>query len=199
MKIILPFFTLFLITISGLAQRTVSLDVDYQLRDTSVYTLIEQQLRQTGSSQKVEIANTVNIAGIHFSTIVVHNLSSQNKIKGILISNRSSPNISVFAPGYERHAFIDESELDSLAGFFENCHNVWKLHKPEKATTYVFETKDKLQIEFAVGQNSQAWKYSFLFARYNPPYEDTMNKERSYGLYHVLKTFIDILRKTGDE
>lgn len=185
MKQFLPAILLVLLSTSGYSQKT---DQDESLTaDTASHTVIESVLRQTGVMQKVEYIEVKRVKSIYFEIIFITNLKTGEKTKGLYLSNDGPPSLSTGFPNYGRHAYIDESEIEDLIEFLENCDTQWKNSAPNNQTHYEFETLDNLRLSFWAKKNSNSWTFTIKFSNYFFNNTKTLGKSQSDDLYAALK------------
>jgi hypothetical protein len=187
MKLVLPVFLLF--TFSAHSQD--SLRMAFRLKDTASHTVIESAIRQNGVMQKVEYLNSEYIGGVYFYMIIVQNLKTKEKTKGVYVSNQQIA--SIYVSRFEHHAYIDAAEMNEVVDFFEQCNNNWKTASAVGATSYEYETAGNLRFRFTANSNSSAWRFSFQFDNYYFQNEETMGKGKSEKLLTTLKKFRDDL------
>lgn len=155
--------------------------------DTTSKTNIERLIRQTSITKKLEFVEVEKVKVLSFQIIVVINLKTGEKVKGLYLSNQGGVN---FWTGYvkgEHHAYLDEYEIDDLIQFLENCDSKWKNEEPINQTQYEFETLDNLKISFWTRKNSKSWSYSVKFASYIFDNTEILAKSQSDELLNALK------------
>lgn len=155
--------------------------------DTISKTKLEQMLRETSIIKKVEFVEIETVKVISFQIIIVTNLKTGIKVKGLYLSNQSGVNIWTGVVKGDRHAYLDEYEIDDLISFFESCDSKWKNEKPFYQTQYEFETLDNLKISFWTPKDSKSWVYHVKFASYIYDNTETLRKSQSDELLAALK------------
>ena len=163
-----------------------------ELPDTSSNTKIEKLLRETSIIKKVEFVEVEKVKVLEFQIIIITNLKTNLKTKGLYLSNQSGTNYWSGVVKGERHAYLDESEIDELILFLENSDGKWKNDKPVYQTQYVFETLDNLRVMFWTPKNSKSWKFDIKFSNYIYDNTETLGKSKS-------DEFLDALRQVKSE
>ncbi|HEX6916144.1 MAG TPA: hypothetical protein VF145_12935, partial [Chitinophagaceae bacterium] len=126
-----------------------------------------------------------DVRALRFQILIVTDLSTGVKTKGLYLDNQ---NQSVWEAknAYSRFAYLDETELDELIVFLENCDKTWKNEKPANHTEFVYLTNDNLKIVFWT-QASNNWQYSIEFTNYIFDNKIEMTKKRSDDLVEALR------------
>lgn len=177
---IAPLLMAFSITYS---QKNIKEDIP----DTSSNTQIEKLLRETSIIKKVEFIEIEKVKVLQFQIILVTNLKSGFKTKGLYLSNQSGTNFWTGVSKGERHAYLDESEIDELISFLESSDSKWKNDKPIYQTQYVFETLDNLRIMFWTKKSSKSWIYEIKFSNYIYDNTEALAKSQSDEFLDALK------------
>jgi hypothetical protein len=144
-------------------------------------------LRETSIIKKVEFVEVEKVKVLSFQIIIITNLKTGMKIKGLYLSNQSGLNFWTGVIKGEHHAYLDDNEIDDLIVFLENCDLKWKEEKPVYQTQYEFETLDNLKISFWTPKNSKSWVYHVKFASYVFDNTETLAKSQSDELLAALK------------
>jgi len=183
MKQILLIFICLVLALFSFSQKNESVEV----ADTSSNTIIEKLLRETSITKKVEFVEVEKVKVLQFQIIIVTNLKTDNKVKGLYLSNQSGINGWTGVVKNDRHAYLDEKEINELISFLENCDSKWKLEKPVYQTQYVFETLDNLKITFWTKKNSKSWSYDIKFSNYIYDNTEQLDKSQSDEFLAALK------------
>jgi hypothetical protein len=155
--------------------------------DTTSNTVIERLLRQTSITKKIEFVEVEKVKVLQFQIILITNLKTGTKVKGLYLSNKSGTNIWTGVIKGERHAYLDENEIADMISFLENCDSKWKIEKPLYQTQYEFETLDNLKISFWTKKNSNSWVYTVKFSSYIFDNTEELRKSQSDELLDALK------------
>lgn len=165
-----------------------------EMPDTSSNTNIEKLLRETSIIKKVEFVEVDYVKVLQFQIIIITNLKTNQKTKGLYLSNQSGVNFWTGVVKGERHAYLDENEIDDLIVFLENSDSKWKKDKPIYQTQYVFETLDNLRVMFWTLKNSKSWKFDITFSNYIYDNTETLGKSQSDEFLNALKRVKDELK-----
>lgn len=137
-----------------------------EIADTTINTQIERLLNETSIIKKIEFVDIEKVKVLQFQTIIITNLLTRQKTKGLFLSNQSGANFWTGRVKGERHAFLDANEIDDLITFVELSDSVWKKEKPINETHYIFDSKDNLRVTFWTKKNSAAWVFNIKFTNY---------------------------------
>ena len=113
--------------------------------------------------KKVEFIEVEKIDLLNFQIIIVNNLKTGAKLKGLYLSNKKNYNFWTSVYKDEKHVFLDESELDELIEFLANCDSKWKYDNPKNLTQYEIETQGNLKIAFGTSKNKSEWYFEIKF------------------------------------
>ena len=155
--------------------------------DTTSKTQIEKVLRETSIIKKVEFIEVETVKVLQFQIIIITNLKTSFKTKGLYLSNQGGIDIWTGTVKGERHAYLDEGEIEDLITFLENCDSKWKNEKPIYQTQYEFETLDNLKISFWTSKDSKSWVYHVKFTNYFFDNLSILKKSQSDELLNALK------------
>lgn len=183
MKYLIPFLVTFLLSLTSYSQKNAKDDVP----DTTSNTQIEKLLRETSIIKKVEFIEVEKVKVLQFQIIVITNLKTNSKTKGLYLSNQSGTSFWTGVSKGERHAYLDESEIDELISFLESSDGKWKNDKPNYQTQYVFETLDNLRVMFWTPKNSKSWKFEIKFSNYIFDNTEILAKNQSDEFLDALK------------
>jgi hypothetical protein len=193
MKQLLPAVLLLLISTLSYSQKNNQDEAVTE--DTASHTVIESVLRQTNVMQKVEYIDVKRVKSIYFQIIFITNLKTGEKTKGLYLSNEGPPSFFSGFPRYGRHAYLDESEIEDLIEFLENCDTQWKNTTATSQTHYEFETVDNLRFSFWARKNSSSWTFNIKFSNYFFNNTETLGKSQSDDLYAALRQVKEDLEK----
>lgn len=175
----------FLLVIIGLALHSNAQKIDTNVTpDTAINTKIQQALKLKSTTIKKEFIKIDDVRALQFQILVVTDLKSEIKTKGLYLDNQNKIIGSSRTP--PRHAYLDENELDDLIEFLINCDKTWKNDKPVNHTEYVYTTNDNLRVSFWTDGGAN-WKYSIEFTNYLIDNEISMTKKNSDDLVDALQ------------
>jgi hypothetical protein len=178
-------FLTLILTLSVLA--IFAQNSEQELIDTTSNITIEKLLRQTSTIKKVEFVEIETVKVLSFQIIIITNLKTGEKTKGLYLSNQSGEEFWTGVNKGERHAYLDEYEIDDLIEFLDKCDKKWKHEMPVFQTQYHFETKDNLRITFWTRKATKSWTYQVKFSRYLLNNTETIRKSQSDDLLSALK------------
>jgi len=188
MKIIFTLVVALFISLTSFSQKNTKEEVP----DTTSNTQIERLLRETSIIKKVEFVEVDKVKVLQFQIIIITNLKTNQKTKGLYLSNQSGTSFWTGVVKGERHAYLDENEIDDLISFLENSDGKWKNDKPIFQTQYVFETLDNLRVMFWTPKNSKSWKFEIKFSNYLYDNTELLAKSQS-------DEFLDALKQVKNE
>jgi hypothetical protein len=180
-------FLLMLLLSSSISSFGQARDNDDVVVDSISNTNIEKLLRQTNITRKVEFIQIDKAKVLQCQLIIITNLATGIKVKGLYLSNQGGTNIWAGVTKSERHAFLDENEIDDLISFLENCDSKWRKEKPKAKTSYEFETLDNFKINFWTKKNSNSWDYGIKFSNYIFDNIQELSKSQPDDLLNTLK------------
>ena len=172
--------TILVIILIALATVVNAQNKDSEPIDTTKKTQIEKTLSAISTVHKVEFIDIDKVKWLKLQIIVVTDLNTNNKIKGLYLNNRGQE--------YERHAYVDEQEISGLITFMERSDQEWKKDKPNYETQYTFETVDNLKITFGTNKNSRNWVYNVKFTNYIIENEINLDKDKPDDLLDALRS-----------
>jgi len=180
-------FLLILLLSSSISSFGQARDNEDVVVDTISNTNIEKLLKQTSITKKVEFIEIDKAKVLQCQLIIITNVATGIKAKGLYLSNQSGTNIWAGVNKSERHAFLDENEIDDLISFLENCNSKWRKEKPKAKTLYEFETLDNFKIIFWTKKNSNSWDYGIKFSNYISDNIQELSKSQPDDLLDILK------------
>ncbi|MBK8391345.1 MAG: hypothetical protein IPL23_19520 [Saprospiraceae bacterium] len=126
-------------------------------------TELEFYLTKKSSTTKVEMIDCGHLGPFYLRAAIVQDLSTGEITKGAIFGKSAEYSWLSGVISEGRSAYLDESEIDELIEFINQCDKKWKLEKVTTFTSYNYFTKCDFGVTLKNQGKKDRWDFTVTF------------------------------------